>query len=465
MNAPLDLSTLRFTDLTPEDLGAGPHLGVIDRPLKVWRVREALYVPASPDPRPVLGGREFIGGLYSAEGRRVDSAAMRRAGREWVFQGAPTPEAEPAARDPRPMLYLGLLVPHFGHLITESLARLWGLRALDWQGPVLWHCAHPAMLDPATPLGARVRDILALAGLSPERLVIPDGPVRLAEVIVPEAGYEERFALSRDQERALAALAPPAATAPRPTYLSRRHWPKARIAGEAELETILAERGVRIVHPETLSLAEQLAVVQGGDPLIAPVGSATHLLMLTDRRPRVIHLVRRRDLSTFLLFDSVRGVPAHYVDAEKPGLPGDVFTPWEMDVPAVLKTLVAEGAISGPVPAVNRRPIAQRHLANWFAHHLGNAARKRAPLAAVAAVLARAPAVAVFRLYAGNFLAARDQIAAAARCYRVASLIDPADPAPYRHGAALARRHHRPWETPAGRARLIAGEGDGGPGR
>ena len=56
-------------------------------------------------------------------------------------------------------------------------------------------------------------------------------------------------------------------------------------AAEILLEMVLQERGVRVVHPETLPLEEQLSIYLGADALIVAEGSAQHGLELLGYHP------------------------------------------------------------------------------------------------------------------------------------------------------------------------------------
>lgn len=65
------------------------------------------------------------------------------------------------------------------------------------------------------------------------------------------------------------------------TYLSRSMLPAGTrtIRAEEDLEARLAARGWRVVHPETLSIVEQLATLKQSAVVAGHVGSAFHLLM------------------------------------------------------------------------------------------------------------------------------------------------------------------------------------------
>ena len=67
-------------------------------------------------------------------------------------------------------------------------------------------------------------------------------------------------------------------------------------AAEALFESILRDKGVKIIHPEMLSLEEQLEIYLGADSLIVAEGSAQHGLELlgVHLRKRIIVICRRK---------------------------------------------------------------------------------------------------------------------------------------------------------------------------
>jgi len=67
------------------------------------------------------------------------------------------------------------------------------------------------------------------------------------------------------------------------------------IAGEAAFEDWMADRGVRIVHPETLAFEQQLRLLHNSQRIVVMEGSALHALELLGRQPtKQVFVIARR---------------------------------------------------------------------------------------------------------------------------------------------------------------------------
>lgn len=219
-------------------------------------------------------------------------------------------------------VYLGLVIMHHGHLLTEFLSRMWidprwfgdDARFLVqarpehrqcWREERGWSCA-------------TMREIMRAFGLSPERL----------EFVERDAVYETVYAptplnaypqASRPEVSGLyARLARHYRTAfpdvevpdvgPR-VYLSRRLLPEDRrsYSNEAELERIFADRGFSVVHPQQHPVAAQIRMMRTARIIAGGEGSAFCGAMFADA-PEVFYIESGRFHSSLpnLLYHHVR---------------------------------------------------------------------------------------------------------------------------------------------------------------
>lgn len=295
-------------------------------------------VPASPQPRPtedpdlvgvddaVLTG--FAGGPLRTPvppARWIQGAAYDRDGalvgvsqRRWT--GDPS---APVAADPELIrvpsrggrlegtwLYVGHWHNHFGHFFLETLTNLWpepdqtrltGLVAHRRFRGKLPRAGRPDLAK-AISLETWKEELLDLAGYGGlEHVVVNTGPTHVERLLVPS------------QPVVLKCWASPAAVAlwrrvagrvdPGPderVFLSRRLFHESKKGNarrvrvsrdwEDQLERLFAGHGFRIVHPETLRLPEQLAVVRGAAVLAGSSGSALHLSAFAGQGTRVIEI-------------------------------------------------------------------------------------------------------------------------------------------------------------------------------
>jgi len=105
-----------------------------------------------------------------------------------------------------------------------------------------------------------------------------------------------------------------------PVYLSRCRLsePGQLIVGEEGLEDHLRASGFTIVHPETLSLSEQIQLVNRHDTFTGVVGSAFHSLLFRTRAESatVVYLAdpNLEARQNYLQIDSVLGTQSRWID-------------------------------------------------------------------------------------------------------------------------------------------------------
>ena len=251
-----------------------------DLPLRVATYEDALVVPTR--------SRKLM---------RVDFAAFDSAGRpipdSLLTRTWARPVCEPpdiAGLDPgtiptveAPHLYGGPFFDHFGHFLLETLARTWAV-AETGPLPLVWSSGGP----PAT----WQRDVLDLLGLA-ARHEFPAGPLRFRRLVVPSPGFRIQGQFAPRLAQFLArydAGSPDDAK----VWLSRtRIATNRRSRGEETLQSALAARGWRIVHPQDLAVREQLRILGGTRVVAGLEGSAFHAAVLL-RDPRSTFVLLRR---------------------------------------------------------------------------------------------------------------------------------------------------------------------------
>lgn len=203
------------------------------------------------------------------------------------------------------LFWCGPLAFHFGHQIADFGSRVLlasvdprggDLLWLPWRAASSWHELLPWQ-----------RSLLTYLNPGGKRHRIASEPLRVSELVVVPQQARMRAAPSLAHLEALGWCE--RAITPRPAgviYLSRTRFAACRsaatlvgaFAGEALLEQLLLERGVRVVHPETLPLEEQLAIYLGAEALIVVEGSAQHGLELLGFHPHksVVVICRREQL-------------------------------------------------------------------------------------------------------------------------------------------------------------------------
>ncbi|GLS44542.1 glycosyltransferase family 61 protein [Methylobacterium brachythecii] len=311
----------RETNGTAELIGPQPG---------IRSVADAVYVPlGGPGHWGIYeGGREIGGANAAAAGQSLDAVAF----------GAGLP-----ATDDRIHLYLGPMTAHFGHFVTDVVARLWPLVA--WQGPptkLLYH--GPPGLDQW-----RAHDfisvMLARFGLDVDDLVCLDEPHRIPNLVVPEPcfshgrAHQEYATLCRHIGRPFW-RDDEVDTEDRPIFLSKlklsagsMHKPSDEGALVGELES----RGVEIVFPEDLSFAQQVALLARRKTIMGIAGSALHTSLYSAPERRIIALNYWEKINAnFPVIDRLNGNTAFYYAPRTTHYTkgGDYLLRWTIEDPA-----------------------------------------------------------------------------------------------------------------------------------
>ncbi len=256
-------------------------------------------------------------GLFDGHGALIRAATDWRGPQNQTIDQIPEipDDAGPAAQaDDAELIYAGRFNPHFGHFLVETLPRLWWLARRDRRGRKL------LMHGDGDPAGWFARGFAAgiwrALGLAPADLAVFARPTRLRRVIVPAPSLQQQSfvhevfgllcrniggAMLRDAD-----LTP----SPTPVYLSKSRLDLGVhvFANEEALEARLGASRIEIVHPETLTLAEQVRLFETRPAILGTTGSAFHASIFARATPRQITLSPHREInSNFALFDHVSG--------------------------------------------------------------------------------------------------------------------------------------------------------------
>jgi capsular polysaccharide biosynthesis protein len=277
------------------------------------------------------------------------------------------------------VVYLGWLFNHYGHFLMQSLARTWVLPQVDASRRVIFH--HPS-LTRWQPTGWALR-MLELFGVPPQRILTLDVPRRVRRMIVPEPLFEPRGIAEDHSVRAHEAMARPyQAVAERiagdvrpssqPVYLSRRLLPPSQrtIVGEDDLEAVLREHGFRIVHTETMSIEEQVRLVNAHTDIVSTAGSAVHNVLFALHGPRLHLLTNAHRFSPdYLLYARISGAPTTFINClntaeQKMYTEAHKLTPHLLDMPTLVAYLDQQGFLTTPV-AIDQVGSAEERQARY----------------------------------------------------------------------------------------------------
>lgn len=258
--------------------------------------------------------RWVLGAVYDKEGSLVPQSQ-----RDWDREeGQPAPVDPEAVWVPRQVdrslegswAFGGHWARHFGHFLLETLTNLWAPEALTTSGVVFLESAYlktrprerRGMYPPT--LGPWQAELMELAGFGShellvsrtkparvERLLVAERPVFLNQWVRPEAATLWRRISEAVGKRDSATK----------VFLSRSRFNAetgTSATGElrtdsywdALLDSSFARAGYEVVHPEDLSIREQIALVRGAEILAGSSGSALHLSCFAEPGTRVLEV-------------------------------------------------------------------------------------------------------------------------------------------------------------------------------
>ena len=279
---------------------------------KISHLHSVIYVPYAQD-------RQW--GLYDEYGNILPES-LDLTGPEGAAKGDTSPWAgrDVLTLDDGAYLYGGVLNPHFGHFLVNTLARLWPL-ASDISRPptVLFHGSHDveSWLDDGF-----VKEIFGALELSLSNVRILHNPTLIRDLVLPHASFQEQHFIHSAYNRLTRLIGSkilgeftPRRNLP-PVYLTKTGLSGGvgRIKNEAPLETALAAAGVEIVQPETLKLREQLEIFAERPLVIGTIGSAFHLSGFVPPQAELVMLSPiSNPNSNFVMIDDANESRAHYL--------------------------------------------------------------------------------------------------------------------------------------------------------
>jgi capsular polysaccharide biosynthesis protein len=170
---------------------------------------------------------------------------------------------------------------HFGHFITQDVAKLWGWRLARERHPDLKILL--SMVDPTTGTpggGPRPHQLsmLRALGIEADRVVCINGPVRVDELygatpLFYQAHYAHPTVLPLWEALGRGLRRDNRCDGPELIYVSRRGVTQRACSNEPELESLFRHYGFAVVHPETLSVEQQAAAFSGARVVAGCAGS------------------------------------------------------------------------------------------------------------------------------------------------------------------------------------------------
>lgn len=300
---------------------------VVETEPQCLTLRDAIATPfalIAPADAPEQPGRDRSfkaytkGCLYDAEGARVD-LSIRVGG----IGGDQSASIDPASLPPEQRggtwltgrtLYLGPFMNHYGHFITESLSRYWKQDI----GPVDHVVAYPFMHNNGSILVEEFhRHLARLLEVPIDRMAILRSQTVFDEIVVPEQLWANNVHVNAHMRTVYERIRTwhVGTRSSGRVFLSRA--PSKRLGNPLAVEDVFAGFGFRVIHPERVPIAEQLALYANCEVLASLSGSGMHNCLFA--RPGLMTVevgdtrARRNTVRMQRMANALAQVEAHFI--------------------------------------------------------------------------------------------------------------------------------------------------------
>ncbi|HEY9294123.1 MAG TPA: glycosyltransferase 61 family protein [Microlunatus sp.] len=209
---------------------------------------------------------------------------------------------------------------HFGHLMTEVVSRLWGWDQAKREDPELKAILRVHRGDRTPQLE---KAIFTAYGIAPDDLLWVGHPVRVRSIVgatpmwqnhAPQYVHPEIADTWRRLGDNLIQHDVPEGELPEKIFVSRQPTIRRSCRNAAEVEAVFADRGFKIIYPETMDLAQQATVFSRARVVAGFGGSAMFNILFCRRLEKLIILAHESYLArNEYQFASVLGCQTHYL--------------------------------------------------------------------------------------------------------------------------------------------------------
>ena len=230
--------------------------------------------------KPILSGeasvwRHPVGAVYDSSGRLVEQSRMRDKQQldEYIS------DLSPSTVFKGNYIYLGYYNEVYGHFLLESLSRLW---VLDGKRPEEYKYVFHSMHNNNSLGKEYCRKVLQEFGVNAEAVTIINENASFESLIVPSSlsfiGTSQHPHVKGIYNRIFSNITETAESEKKNIYVSRRFVRQGnhKFINEDEVEKIFTEFGFEIVHPEKISIEDQIRAYRSANVIAGPLSSALH---------------------------------------------------------------------------------------------------------------------------------------------------------------------------------------------
>jgi capsular polysaccharide biosynthesis protein len=281
-------------------------------------------------------GKHFFG-AFDRNGQFLEGFAH-----PWC--GVDAMPAAPIASYPGTAIYGGLAMHHVGHFLLEGLSRLWCLKNYP-ELPIIWHWIDLPIPHPDD--RGWQKELIGLLGLAQRRHIFLRQPLRVERLLLPSPGFLSGQFLHPVQAAALGCVTGPAAIPGKRVWLSRSALPDqfGRVAGEDQVEALLAAQGWTIIYPERETMRRSAEIFREAEAVSGFIGSAFHTLLLHASPSARLRPIMRPGipLTDYQIIAAAKGVDFAAIDAPMTALDQRAsWTNFQLNAPTDLVNILTD---------------------------------------------------------------------------------------------------------------------------
>ena len=286
-----------------------------NEPLKVKKIEDALLLP-------LIKIEETADGIYSGgvidSSHRFVAGLEREKGKRINFSCVEAYSVLDEKIDYRneKVIFGGVFIKYFGHLMTECLSRLWYIISNPSDLPIV------ILTIPGHEKFAM--DFFELLNIDLSRIEIVTKITCFQTIIVPEqsiylwSGYHEEYISIYEKMRSNVL-----AGKYKKIYLTRTKLDKNDGVNEEFFEQFYKQRGFQIIAPEQYTIKEQVSIMAGAKEIVCTEGTLSHLVLFAQQGVNLTLLRRTNSLILFpqIMINKIKECNFSYIDVTHNLLP------------------------------------------------------------------------------------------------------------------------------------------------
>lgn len=306
LGTPIDFKTFEFVNFKHQVINKlkekNSHLSVFHQAPTVSAFKDVIYTP-----HVFVSPSQYYGCLYDSDGTRIEQSCIYRDHKDCLTLEPARYQGETSLdRIEGSVMYLGVLFGHYGHFLLESLSRWWPLiNSENRPQRFLFHLYNG---DKTILKKSFVSKFLSCFGIEHDKIIYSSRPVKIDHLLLPEPVFRNR-SYYYDYYRNIFLFVNDilgsncCKITEQPLYFSRSLVEKRAIANENKLENLLLANDFKVVHPQNLSLEEQIRVINQHKYILGFSGSAMHNVVFSTSSKVMIHITMNDINSNYFLTD------------------------------------------------------------------------------------------------------------------------------------------------------------------